>query len=275
MEDRNENAAGQFYRPATVLEAVLSELRRAISSGEMSPGERVFQEALAAQLGVSRVPIREALYILQGEGRLNHVPNYGYYVVSLSSDDLRELVDARGVLEDAAIRQALRQITPDDIDRLEKIIGEISRAIDEGSSDKIQKGNREFHLELVRVAKRPHFDRLIEMLWDMTNPYHNLYFTDSSGYDRVKDEHAGIMDLIRSRDERGLLSALEEHRRHAIEAVIGELERRHARENDQVPTSADESGSSESDQSGGRLPRGETDTRRKRASQDARPLTRS
>lgn len=82
-------------RPPTAQEFVLTELRRAIVSGQLRPGAAIRQDTLAESLGVSRVPLREALKILEGEGQVTYRPHRGYFVADLSYDDLREVYRIR------------------------------------------------------------------------------------------------------------------------------------------------------------------------------------
>jgi len=75
----------------TAAETVLQQLRVFLASGRLLPGQQLVQEDLAEDLGVSRVPIRESLKILEGEGHVTYHPNRGYFVTELSADDLFEL----------------------------------------------------------------------------------------------------------------------------------------------------------------------------------------
>ncbi len=92
-----------FSRPPTAQEAVLVELRKEIASGALRPGEQVLQEAIADRLGVSRVPLREALKILEGEGQVVYHPHRGYFVAELSVADLVEVYRIRDLLEAEAV----------------------------------------------------------------------------------------------------------------------------------------------------------------------------
>src|SRR5690606_28045233 len=86
-------------RPQTTQQYVLDELRRAILNRQLKPGEPIRQDALAEHLGVSRVPLREALKVLQGEGQVLYLPRRGYQVVDLSIGDLVEVYHLRRILE--------------------------------------------------------------------------------------------------------------------------------------------------------------------------------
>lgn len=87
----------------TAQEAVLQELRSALAAGTLTPGQQLIQEDLAEELGVSRVPIRESLKILEGEGHVTYHPNRGYFVTELSATDLSELYRIREILEAEAL----------------------------------------------------------------------------------------------------------------------------------------------------------------------------
>lgn len=223
-DGRAVDGASSYRRPATALESVLREIRRALVSGELRPGERVMQDVLAEKLQVSRVPIREALHVLHGEGKLVHVPNHGYYAVSLSPRDLRELVQARALLEDAAITQGLSKISDDDIGRMKALVEGMEAAADRGEIDEMQRLNRVFHSALVIPSEMPHFLRIIDTLYDATSPYHRMYFADTRTYERIHREHYEIIEAARRKDGDQLLAIVHEHRTHAIEAAIVRLE---------------------------------------------------
>jgi DNA-binding GntR family transcriptional regulator len=213
-----------YQRPATALESVLAEIRRELVSGELRPGQRVMQDALSERLNVSRVPVREALHILHGEGRLTHLPNYGYYALSLSPADLRELVQARSLLEDAVVERSLTTLSDDDIRSMMRISDEMKTFAEKGETDEFQRLNRAFHSALVGSAQMPHFMRLIDTLWDSVSPYVRLYFADSESRSLVHQEHSEIIEAARRKDKRQLLKLLRQHRAHAISAVIAKLE---------------------------------------------------
>src|SRR5438093_12123886 len=93
------NTPMQGRRPPTTQQFVLGELRRAITSGQLRPGTPIRQEALSEQLGVSRVPLREALKTLEAEALVVHEVHRGYFVAELSLEDLREVYRIREILK--------------------------------------------------------------------------------------------------------------------------------------------------------------------------------
>jgi len=99
----------------TLREVVSDEIRQMIIAGDLAPGERLFEDRLAEQLGVSRNPVREALRALEGTGLVEVVPRRGAYVSRFEPDRARQLLDLRSVLESYAAELAARNRTDDDL----------------------------------------------------------------------------------------------------------------------------------------------------------------
>ncbi|HEY6934467.1 MAG TPA: GntR family transcriptional regulator [Marmoricola sp.] len=211
-------------RPPTTQEAVLAEMRRLIASGEMRPGAQVVQDSLAEELGVSRVPLREALKTLEAEGLVTYRPHHGYFVTELSLDDLLEVYRIRELLETEAVTTALPLLTAGDVDRLAEAEEDIRRAAAATEIFSMAQANRRFHFALIEGCGRPRLIRLIGVLWDSTEVYRSVYFTDEVNRDRVDHEHRRLVAAIQDRDLDAVLHVLDEHRRHAIEALRPVLE---------------------------------------------------
>lgn len=206
-------------RPPTTQEAVLAELRRMIASGELRPGAQIVQDALAEELGVSRVPLREALKMLEGEGLVSYRPHHGYFVTELSLEDLLEVYRIRELLEAEAVTTGLPLMTDEDVERLAEAEEEVRRASAANDVAAMAQTNRRFHFAVIEGCSRPRLIRLIEVLWDSTEVYRSVYFTDPVNRDRILSEHRVLVDAVRARDLPALLEVLDEHRRHAIEAL--------------------------------------------------------
>src|SRR5215218_10445562 len=115
-------ASRRYSRPPTSQEAVLREIRRAIMTRELKPGERVRQEELAERLNVSRVPVREALKVLEAEGQVTYQAHRGYTVVALSLEELEEIYLARRLLETEMTRSAVPKVDAGLIQHLEDCV---------------------------------------------------------------------------------------------------------------------------------------------------------
>lgn len=206
-------------RPPTAQEFVLAELRRGIVTGELRPGEQIRQDALAERLGTSRVPLREALKILEGEGQVAYHPHRGYFVAELSADDLSEVYRIRELLEDEAVRVALPRFSEDDVAALHAAMDAIEAAAGVGDIPGMTLANRQFHFLLIERAELPRLARLIRQLWDATDAYRSVYFAEPPNREQVEREHRAIVEAVRERDVERTLHLLREHRAHAVHRV--------------------------------------------------------
>jgi DNA-binding GntR family transcriptional regulator len=219
-------ASPRFRRPPTAQEAVLAELRRAIVNGDLRPGEQVRQDALAEQYGVSRVPLREALKILEGEGQVIYRPHRGYFVATLDVDDLREVYRLRDLLESEAVRAAVPRLTDADVQQLCEASDEVDRAADVGDVTAMAVANRRFHFLLIEGAEMPRLARLTRVLWDATDAYRSVYYIDTSNRARVHEEHQAVVEAARARDSESVVQLLRAHREHAVVALAEALRSR-------------------------------------------------
>jgi len=211
-------------RAPTAQESVLTALRRAINAGDLRPGQQVRQDALAQRYGVSRVPLREALKILEGEGQVTYHPHRGYFVAELDVAALREVYRIRDLLETEAARVAVPLLTPADVDRLEDACADVDRAAATGDLVAMTEANRRFHFTLIEAANMPRLARLIRILWDATDAYRSLYYSEPGHRSHVHDEHVAVMQAVRRGDADSVIELLGQHRERAVAAVAEVLE---------------------------------------------------
>jgi DNA-binding GntR family transcriptional regulator len=213
-----------FRRPPTAQEAVLAELRRLITAGLLRPGQQIVQDALAVQFGVSRVPLREALKILEGEGQVTYVAHRGYFVTELSLSDLIEVYRIREILEAEAVSIAVPQMTAEDIHRLEGAERDVRAAADIADVVAMTSANRRLHFAILDACALPRLVWLIRLLWDATEVYRSVYYNEAHNREMVDSEHRALVAAVRAGDATAALVVLTEHREHAIEALRPVLE---------------------------------------------------
>ncbi|MGW5683312.1 GntR family transcriptional regulator [Nonomuraea sp. NPDC003754] len=211
-------------RPPTAQQFVLGELRRAITTGRLRPGSPIRQDALAEEFDVSRVPLREALKTLHGEGLVTYQAHRGYFVETLSLDDLREVYRIRELLEEEAVRRAVPRLSAGDLARLERAQDEVERAAAAGDVQEMAAANRVFHLTLFECAGMPRLVRLIRTLWDATDAYRSMYYGDGGNRERVVSEHRAVLGALRAADADAAVRLLDEHRAHAVAALSAVLD---------------------------------------------------
>lgn len=214
----------QRRRPPTAQQFVLGELRRAITSGQLKPGAPIRQEALAEELGVSRVPLREALKTLEAEALVVHEVHRGYFVAELSLADLREVYRIREILEAEAVRQASGGMAGSALAALEAAQCEVEEAAGAGDVSGMTAANRRFHFALYEAAGMPRLARLIATLWDATDAYRSLYYIEADNRDHVVLEHRAVLDALRSGAAEEAVRLLDQHRAHAVAALADMLQ---------------------------------------------------
>ena len=202
---------------ATAHELVAAALRQAILDRELKPGDKVRQEEVAKRLGVSVIPVREALRVLAGEAQVTYRPRQGYVVAELDVRDLAEVYRLRELLEAEAVRVALPRLTDADVDRIAALFEEVAGA---RTISDAMKANRRAHFLLFEAAGLPVLLRHIAMLWDSTEAYRALYYSTTS----VDDEHRAIVAALANRDAARVLALLDAHRRHALDALTAALD---------------------------------------------------
>ena len=169
----------------TAQESVLAALRDDIVSGRLTPGSQIVQDDLAREYGVSRVPLREALKILEGEGQVTYYPHRGYFVTELSVSDLLELYRIRFLLEGEAIQRAIVEVDDDDVTYIAGLLEEVESAGESGDTSALTSANRAFHFAIFELASQPRLTRMIRVLWDATDAYRAVYFREPVNRERV------------------------------------------------------------------------------------------
>jgi DNA-binding GntR family transcriptional regulator len=217
---------------------VLAELRRAIASGRLKPGQPVAQATLAERLGVSRVPVREALKILQGEGQVEYQPHHGYSITRLNLENLREVYRIRQLLETESARISVPKFTRENLEALAAAARDVDAAGDAEDYATMAEANRRFHFLLVEEAGMPRLTHLVRILWDATDVYRSFYYADADNRHRVRAEHASIVQAVADGDVEGVVRRLDGHRQHAIDEIAEAMSRDLKQEALTSPTSA-------------------------------------
>jgi DNA-binding GntR family transcriptional regulator len=208
----------------TAQQAVLGELRRLIARGVLSPGAQVFPDEMAARLHTSRVPVREALKILEGEGQVLSTPHRGYFVAKLSVDDLTELYRIREILEKEAVQKALPRMTDDDRREIRELVIAVEEAAAADDVVAMIEANRAFHFMLFEPSGMPRLVRMIRILWESSDAYRAVYYGDPAHRAQVLDEHREILEAVDRREGPRLIKLLAQHRRSAAQQLRVVLE---------------------------------------------------
>jgi DNA-binding GntR family transcriptional regulator len=197
------------------VEAVTQTLRQAILRGALAGGQILRQESLAKQLGVSRVPVREAIRQLSSEGLVQITTYRGAVVAALSADDIREIYDIRVGLETTALRLALPHLSPAMLGRAAAVLEEIEAAI-----EAVEWGARNwlFHITLYTPAQRPRLLALIRTMHDNVGRYLQVYPALMQQH-YSQQEHQQLLAACQAQDEQAALRILRQHLEGASERL--------------------------------------------------------
>jgi DNA-binding GntR family transcriptional regulator len=216
-------------RPQSLVDAVTERLEAAIVSGELAPGSRLSEQALAASLGVSRGPLREAIRRLEGRKLVERTPNIGVRIAKLSLQDLSDLLAVREALEGMACALATQNMTDNEIADLERLLDDhgAQRQVRSGKGYYQEAKDFDFHFRLIAASRN---ERLVQMLsgdlYDLLRVYRYKSSTLSGRATRAYEEHRAILDAVKARDPQAAEARMREHIRNARLHVEAQLEDR-------------------------------------------------
>jgi DNA-binding GntR family transcriptional regulator len=174
-------------------EVALAELQDSILSGELAPGSPLRLEELAARLGMSISPVREAVRRLESLGLAVHVPHRGARVSELALDDLRDTYEVRLVLEPLAVRRAAQRFTARDAEAARARLDEYADAHERADLRAAREAHTGFHFTLYRASGSEWLLRLIRPAWENCERYRSISLQRRSTAE-VEREHLRILD---------------------------------------------------------------------------------
>ncbi len=223
----NQNDSEMLQRDTLPMQ-ILSKLMDWIMDGKLKMGEKLNTEELARQLGVSRMPIREALNGLEKMGLAESVPYVGMRLVSLKQEDVLQIYLMRQALEPLVVKQACEKITPEDIENLEAIHKEYIKIVKDPELDakKLYLQNRKFHFAIYSISDMERVCSVVESLWDTLSFFKLIYGRDviknSDGVDTMIAEHQSYIDDLKAGDGEGLSQKLHDTLAKRIEGIYTE-----------------------------------------------------
>lgn len=203
--------AGQPLNHATLAEQVYQHLRREILSNAYPPNAALPEKALATQLNVSRMPVREALHRLAAEGLVTVRPRQGAYVSSLSPQQFLDAYRVREALEELAIKLALPNLTAIDIEELAELQAEMRVHAASHDTDAFFAANRAFHGLFVERSRNDYLKGIYYPLIDQMRWHISSSLGLRGGLDRSIEEHQAILDAVRAGDAEEAARLLRDH----------------------------------------------------------------
>jgi DNA-binding GntR family transcriptional regulator len=212
-------------RPAPQLsEQAATYVRDQITSGMLHPGARVRPEDVAAELGISPTPAREALQTLRSEGLLDLVPRRGFMVARVSGDDIRDIYQAQAMVAGELAARAAAQATDTQLDRMRAIHIELEAAAAAGDMVDLEEQNHAFHREINLAAGAPKLAWVVQMLSKYAP---RRFYASIDGWAQTTlDDHSGVLEALVSRDVEVSRALMAAHLIHAGEQLARRVEDR-------------------------------------------------
>ncbi len=193
----------------TLREVVADEIRDMIRRGDLQPGERLLEDRLAEELGVSRNPVREALRALENTGLVEVRPRRGAHVATLDPERAVELLELRAELESFAAQLAARRRTPEQLDEIRAVLDSGREATAANDVVKAASAHRQFHLAIERAAANSYLGPAVEPLRAQTELVFSL-LVDRRGIVGWS-EHVDILAAIEAGDPDAAQRATRRH----------------------------------------------------------------
>ncbi len=213
-----EDRAPLGRRHTSLGKQVADQLRRAILTAHHKPGERLVEDRLSEEMGVSRVPIREALRALAAEGLVDVLPRRGASVAAISPAVARDLVEVRATLEGLNARLAARHREPLIVAELDAVLAEGNAAARSGSVDELARLNGAFHDKLAQAGRNTILWNIMRTLRERTS----LVFAVNTARRAADDwdEHSRILAAVIDGDEELAAMLATRHVHRAAEAAF-------------------------------------------------------
>ncbi|MCI8402781.1 MAG: GntR family transcriptional regulator [Lachnospiraceae bacterium] len=206
-------------------EAVYQTLRRAILTGTFEPGDRLMEMKLAAQLDVSRTPVREAIHLLEKEMLVKQEPGRGVVVAGITLKQLRDVLEVRGMLEELAVQLACRRAREEDFALLNKKAESFARAVEEGKDVTVLAGRDvAFHDVIYRMTDNDRLIQLVADLWEQIYRYRIEYLKDARHGETLVREHQELVRALRERNEEAAVRTARLHIANQELAIVSRLE---------------------------------------------------
>ena len=208
-------------------DVVFNTLREAILKGELKPGERLMELQLAAKLGVSRTPIREAIRMLEQEGLAVTIPRKGAEVAKMTEKDMEDVLQVREALDMLAASIACELITEEALSELVQAMEDFEKSIETKEVKKIAEMDERFHDIIYQATGNPKLVNILNNLREQMYRYRVEYLKDESHYPLLLEEHREIVDAFGKKDKEKVSACMSKHVENqavAVKAIIQKQE---------------------------------------------------
>lgn len=206
-------------------ESVYQHIRDDITYGIMSPGEQIFEAAVAKKFSMSRTPVREAIRQLQMEGYITVVPNSGAFVSKISPQDIKEIYEIVALLEGYGVQLATQKVTLKEIKELKNLHQEVNAAAKKDDVRRYNQYNIRLHMSLIQASGNENLVTTIRSLRNRIYRTHYIGITIPGHYEEYIEDHREILDAMSKKDSVKARSLMENHIQRTKNILINYLEK--------------------------------------------------
>ena len=200
-----------LLQSSSLTSVVQQEIERRILQGELAPGAKLIEAELAAGLGVSRGPVREAFRMLEEAGLVRQEKNRGVFVRNIPLDEAVEIYDLRAMMDESVGRQLATTITPEQLKAVRAMVEAMEKAVKAGDADSYHLLNLDFHDKLVEFTGNRKLTTLYRRLINELSLFRRLNLADAKLLPISAGEHRAIVKAIASGDPEAAGRAMREH----------------------------------------------------------------
>lgn len=204
-------------------EEVFYTIREAILKGNLKPGTRLKEIALANEMGVSRTPVRDAIRKLELEGLVVIEPNRGACVSEIARQELNDVLELRRGLEELAIQKACERITPEELENLEAAAEEFSSLVSGRDLKDLAEADVHFHDVIYRASHNRRLVQILNNLREQMYRFRMEYLKDESSRKLLDQEHHEILEAVRKGDAEAAHTCICQHIDNQYDMILKSL----------------------------------------------------
>jgi DNA-binding GntR family transcriptional regulator len=205
-------------------EEVYESLRKSILHGKLKGGQRLIEEQLAHQIGISRTPVREAFHKLERDELVTRLSKGGFAVRKFTKEDVEEIFGIRNALESYAAYLATTHLSPEKIGMLEKKVVESETALKNKDYDKVVQLNTEFHDSIFKFCKSRKLIEMVNYFRDYFFRYQAALLQGKDGFHFSLADHRLMLDAMKKKNARLVEKLVRKHLGRGKEVVLKEME---------------------------------------------------
>ena len=214
----------QMNKRKSLREEVYDSLKKSILLGKLMAGQRLIEEQIAHQIGISRTPVREAFHKLERDDLVSRLPKGGFAVRKFTEEDVEEIFGIRTALESYAASLATLHITPDKMTMLEKKVEESEKALGKGDYDKAVQLYTEFHDLLYKTSRSKKLAQMISNFSDYFQRYRPALLQTRNGFQFSIGDHRMMLQAMKKRNPALVEKLVRKHLVRGKEIVLKMVE---------------------------------------------------